>query len=191
MKKLFILSYTVLLSLAAISQNVNYTTAKERLASFEKKQKMIINPLVETLDFVSVGPVIMSGRVTDVDVNAENTKEFYVAYASGGVWKTIDQGDSFKPLFDYEATMSIGDIAVDWKHNEIIWVGTGENNSSRSSYAGIGVFKSVDKGETWKNMGLNETNHIGRIVLHPENPDIVWVAAMGHLYSQNPERGVF
>jgi photosystem II stability/assembly factor-like uncharacterized protein len=191
MKSIITISLIFLLAFEVYSQTVLPTSATDRLESFSKKEEMTIDSLIQSLNFESVGPVIMSGRVTDVDVNAENTKEFYVAYASGGVWKTNDQGESFKPLFDFEATMSIGDIAIDWKHDEIIWVGTGENNSSRSSYAGIGVYKSVDKGKTWQNMGLNETNHIGRIVLHPENTNVVWVAAMGHLFSQNPERGVF
>jgi hypothetical protein len=103
-----------------------------------------------------------------------------VAYASGGLWRTCDNGISFTPLFDEEASMTIGDIAVDWKHGETIWVGTGENNSSRSSYAGTGIYKSVDTGKTWQYMGLGETQHIGRIIIDPDDSNIAWVAAVGH-----------
>jgi photosystem II stability/assembly factor-like uncharacterized protein len=191
MKKPVLLILVLLVNSSLYSQNIPPTPASERLLSFNEKQQMEQNPLIENLEFKSIGPVIMSGRVTDVDGNPDDSNEFYVAYASGGLWKTKDMGESFTPLFDYEAVMSIGDIAVNWKFDEIIWVGTGENNSSRSSYSGAGIYKSTDKGKTWQNMGLNETNHTGRIVLHPDNPDIVWVAAMGHLYSRNPERGVY
>lgn len=190
-KHILTLSIVLFSLLNANAQEIKPTSAQARIQSYQHKQNMAIHPLVNELDFVSIGPVIMSGRVTDIDANPENPNEFYVSYASGGLWKTTDNGNSFNPLFDYQPSLSMGDIAIDWKHNETIWVGTGENNSSRSSYAGLGVYKSTDRGQTWQNMGLNETNHIGRIVIHPENPDVVWVAAMGHLYSRNPERGVF
>ena len=92
----------------------------------------------------------MSGRVDDIDVSPFDPTIFYVAYASGGLWKTINNGQSFSPLFDNQASITIGNIAVDWKHGETIWVGTGENNSSRSSYAGTGIYKSIDTGKTWQ-----------------------------------------
>ncbi len=133
----------------------------------------------------------MSGRVVDISVSPFDPTIFYVAYASGGLWKTTNNGISFSPLFDNQASMTIGDIAVDWKHGETIWVGTGENNSSRSSYAGTGIYKSIDTGKTWQNVGLAETQHIGRIIIDPDNPNIVLVAALGHLYSPNKERGIF
>ena len=132
----------------------------------------------------------MSGRVVDIDVNPSDPSEFYVAYASGGVWHTINNGQSFKPIFDSTATLNIGDIAVNWK-NRIIWVGTGEANSSRSSYAGIGVYKSDNNGKTWSYLGLPETHHIGKVQLSPTDPNVAWVAALGHLYSENKERGIY
>ncbi len=138
----------------------------------------------------SIGPTIMSGRVSDVEVNPLNTIEMVVAYASGGVWYTQNNGQSFKPIFDHQHSMTIGDIAVNWS-TFTIWVGTGESNSSRSSYAGTGIYTSNDTGKTWNHCGLEETHHIGKILLHPTNPNIAYVAAMGHLYSQNEERGVF
>ena len=132
----------------------------------------------------------MSGRVTDIDANTENPAEFYVAYASGGLWYTQNNGTTFTPIFDREAVMTIGDIYVDWK-TKTIFIGTGESNSSRSSYAGMGIYKSTNQGKTWQNLGLKDTHHIGRIVVNPENNNEIWVAAVGHLYSPNAERGVF
>ncbi len=126
----------------------------------------------------------------DIDVNPENTTEFYVGYASGGVWHTNNNGTTFTPILDNSPTQNVGDIAVDWKSGTI-WVGTGENNSSRSSYAGIGILKSTDKGKTWTNVGLLDSHHIGRILINPKNPDEVIVGSIGHLYSSNNERGVF
>lgn len=154
------------------------------------KKQMEKSSLVKHVPFNNIGPTVMSGRVVDVDVNPENTTEFYVGYASGGLWYTINNGTTFEPVLDAAETINVGDIAVDWKNN-IIWVGTGENNSSRSSYAGIGILKSTDKGKTWKNVGLLDSHHIGRIVINPNNPDEVVVGVTGHLYSSNQERGVY
>ena len=137
--------------------------------------------LVALVPFRNIGPAVMSGRVVDIDASPTDPTHFYVAYASGGLWKTENNGQSFTPIFDHEAVMTIGDIAVDWRHGETIWVGTGENNSSRSSYAGAGIFRSSDGGETWTNMGLAETHRTGRIVLHPDDSSVIWVAALGHL----------
>jgi len=142
------------------------------------------------IEFKSVGPTVFSGRVADIDVSPLDPTHFYVAYASGGLWKSTSNGTDFEPLFDNEAVMTIGDIAVDWSSNTI-WVGTGEVNSSRSSYAGVGMYKSTDGGKTWEHKGLGETHHIGRVIIHPNDPNTVWVAALGHLYSPNEERGVF
>ena len=138
----------------------------------------------------NIGPTIMSGRVTDIDADPADPSHFMVAYASGGLWMTSNNGQSFEPIFDFNGTMTIGDIHVDWT-SRTIWVGTGENNSSRSSYAGDGVYRSTDWGASWQHMGLTDSQRIGRIVVHPTDPDIVWVAALGALYSPNEERGVF
>ena len=166
------------------------TSAADRISSFKTRQELIDNSLVKNLPFVNIGPTVMSGRVVDVDVDENDPTHFFVAYASGGLWYSGNNGISFEPMFQQEATMTIGDIAVDWK-NKVIWVGSGENNSSRSSYSGNGIYKSTDWGKTWQNMGLPETQHIGRLKLHPTNPDVAWVAAIGHLYSNNKERGVY
>jgi len=155
-----------------------------------QKQEMTQNSLVKEVAFKNIGPTIMSGRVVDLDVNPQNPSEFYVGYASGGLWHTVNNGITFIPILDSSDTQNVGDIAVDW-NSRTIWVGTGENNSSRSSYAGIGVLKSSDNGKTWKNVGLNDSHHIGRILINPKNPDEVVVGVTGHLYSPNKERGIY
>ncbi|MCK8523627.1 glycosyl hydrolase [Aquimarina sp. D1M17] len=166
------------------------TSPEDVLKGLLQKKQMESSSLVKNVMFKNIGPSVMSGRVVDVDVNPKNTTEFYVAYASGGLWYTNNNGTTFAPVMDAAATINIGDIAVDWQ-NETIWVGTGENNSSRSSYAGIGILKSSDKGKTWKNVGLPDSHHIGRIVMNPNNPEEIVVGVTGHLYSANEERGVY
>jgi photosystem II stability/assembly factor-like uncharacterized protein len=166
------------------------TAAAERLKGAEMRKKLGDNSLFKNVKFREVGPTVQSGRIVDVDVNPKDPSVFYACYASGGLWKTESNGSDFTPIFDREAVMTIGDVAVNWDKN-IIWLGTGENNSSRSSYSGVGMYKSVDNGKTWQHSGLSETHHIGRIALHPTDANTVFVAALGHLYSPNKERGIF
>lgn len=180
---------------SAIAQKPNltvpaFTPATERIKSMDIRATLSDNSLVKNVPFRSVGPTVFSGRVADVDVSPSDPSHFYVAYASGGLWKTESNGISFEPLFDQEWVMTIGDIAIDWDKN-VIWVGTGEVNSSRSSYSGVGMYKSSDGGQTWEHKGLGESHHIGRVILHPTDPNTLWVAALGHLYSPNQERGIF
>lgn len=179
---------------ASESTAIKPTSAADRMKGFEKRKESIKNSAVSNVGFRNIGPTIMSGRVVDIDVNPYDPSIFFVAYASGGLWKTENNGSSFTPLFDNEVVMTIGDIAVEWrKDNSVgnIWIGSGENNSSRSSYSGTGIYKSADGGKTWTHQGLEETHHIGRIAIHPTDPNTVWISALGHLYSPNPERGVF
>lgn len=177
---------------ASIVQTSTATTADDRMAGYKQRRQLEAASLVSNVKFRSVGPTVMSGRVADVDVNNDDPTQFFVAYASGGLWKTENNGLSFKPLFDDEAVMTLGDIAVDWKtKGQTIWAGTGESISSRSSYSGVGVYKSEDGGKTWQHKGLTESHHIGEIRLHPSDPNTVWVAALGHLYTPNKERGIF
>lgn len=147
--------------------------------------------LLGAVHYRSIGPTRQSGRFVDFAVYEKRPAVFYAALASGGLWKTVNNGISFEPVFDNAGVISIGDIAVDQNNPDIVWVGTGEANNSRTAYYGDGVYKSTDGGKTWNNMGLRESHHIGRIVIHPSNPDIVWVAACGHLYSENPDRGLY
>jgi len=132
----------------------------------------------------------MSGRVTDLDVNPDNPTEFYVGYASGGVWYTTNNGTTFTPILDSSQTQNVGDIAVHWP-TKTIWVGTGENNASRSSYAGIGILKSTDNGKNWKNVGLPNSQHIGRILINPNNENEVTIGVTGALYTKSEDRGIY
>ena len=116
---------------------------------------------------------------------------WYVGPRSGGIWKTVNNGTTFECVSNSFGTSSIGDFAVAPSNPEVIWAGTGEAFNARSSYYGNGIWKSTDAGETWKNMGLHDSHHIAKVVIHPKNPDVVWVASMGHLFSKNEERGVF
>ncbi|RTY76515.1 WD40/YVTN/BNR-like repeat-containing protein [Flavobacterium sp. LS1R10] len=185
MKKIVLFS-----ALIAHSVSWGQVSAEAIQQALEAKKTMEKQSLFQNVAFENVGPTVMSGRVVDVDVNPENPTEFYVGYASGGLWYTNNNGMSFLPIMDAAPTQNVGDIAIDWKQGTI-WVGTGEVNSSRSSYAGIGILKSEDKGKTWQNMGLHDSHHISRILINPSNPDEVVVGAVGHLYSKNEERGIY
>ena len=180
---------TLCISSSSFAQQPATSEAQVQQALAQKRQ-MMDNSIVKNVPFENIGPSVMSGRVVDIDVNPNQPIEFYVGYASGGLWYTANNGTTFEPVLDSSDTQNVGDIAVDWK-NGTIWVGTGENNSSRSSYAGIGILKSTDKGTTWQHMGLADSHHIGRIILNPNNPDEVVVGVVGHLYSDNAERGVY
>jgi photosystem II stability/assembly factor-like uncharacterized protein len=166
------------------------TSGSDRLKSIQQRKLLQQRSLLQEARFKNIGPSIMGGRVVDLDVNPEDPTEFYVAYATGGLWHTTNNGQSFNPVFDTADVITIGDIAVDWK-SRTLWIGTGEVNSSRSSYAGIGLYKSTNNGKTWEYLGLPDSHHIGKILLHPTDPQTAWVAAMGHLYSPNKERGVY
>src|SRR6478672_6600761 len=181
---------TLLLVTILSNAQVGYTPGDIRLKSLKQRQALVERSLVNNVKFRNIGPTVMSGRVDDIEANPDDPTEFYVAYASGGLWHTTNNGQSFTPIFDSSEVISIGDIAVNWK-TRTIWVGTGEVNSSRSSYSGIGVYKSKDEGKTWEYLGLPESHHIGKIVLHPGDDNTAWVAVLGHLYSPNKERGVY
>ncbi len=147
--------------------------------------------LLNGLPLRNIGPATMSGRIVDLAVLESDPYTFYAATATGGVWKTTDNGISFEPIFENEATHSVGAIALNQNHPEIIWVGTGERANRQSSSWGDGVYKSMDGGETWENVGLKDSHHIGRIVLHPTDSLVAYVAAMGHLWGANEERGLY
>ncbi len=147
--------------------------------------------LLDGLTARSIGPANMGGRIVAVAVVENRPATMYLATASGGLWKTVNNGTTWSPVFDHENTVSLGDVALAPSNPDIVWVGTGEANPRNSVSWGDGVYKSTDGGKTWKNMGLRDTHHIGRIVIHPKNPDIVYVAALGHLWGPNKDRGVF
>jgi photosystem II stability/assembly factor-like uncharacterized protein len=179
-----------MLGIAGLQAQVKPTSAADRLKANDQRKALLQRSTINNTSFRNVGPSVMSGRVADVDVNPDDPTEFYVGYASGGLWYTTNNGQSFVPVFDSTDVLTIGDIAVNWK-TRTIWVGTGEVNSSRSSYAGIGVYKSSNNGKTWEFLGLPESHHIGKIQLHPSDNNTAWVAVLGHLYSPNKERGVY
>ena len=171
-------------------QNPMSTSHIDRDIKAELRSSLTADSRAANLSVENIGPTIFSGRVTDIDVNPNDASVFLVAYASGGLWKTENNGNSFTPLFDDQASMTIGDIYADWTSGTI-WVGTGEVNSSRSSYAGTGIYKSTDWGVTWTWKGLPESHHISRVLVDPNDSNIVYVGVLGHLYSTNPERGVY
>ena len=143
------------------------------------------------LTWRSIGPAITGGRVTDIEVVPGTQSHLYVGTASGGVWESVNHGTTWTPIFDDAANLSVGDIALAPSDPLEIWVGTGEANNRNSSPWGEGIYHSSDGGKSWVSRGLEETRHIGRIVVHPTDPDVVWVGAVGHLFGPNPERGVF
>jgi len=163
----------------------------DRVEDYKIHQQMHRDSIFKAMEWDEIGPYFMGGRIVDIEGYHADSSRFLLATASGGLWLTDNNGTTWTPIFDEESAITIGDIAISQTDDHLIWVGTGEENSSRSSYAGTGVFKSVDGGKTWRNMGLRDSHHIAEIILHPENPDIVYVAVIGHLYTPNEERGVF
>ncbi len=146
---------------------------------------------LKNLEFREIGPATMGGRIDDFAVVEGNPNIVFVGVASGGVWKTTNNGATWEPVFDKEGVSTIGGIAIAPSDPSVVWVGTGEPNNRQSSSWGDGAYKSLDAGKTWQKMGLGATHHIGRVVIHPKNPDVVYVAALGHLWGPNAERGVY
>ena len=196
-KQAMVLIFAVLLSVtfseSSWSQDVKrpVTDPQSRLAWHQQHLKMRDESPTKDLKWKHIGPMRMSGRVTDIAVPPKRPFTFYVATASGGLWKTVNEGTTWESIFDDAPSGSTGAVAVAPSDPAIIWVGLGESNILRSSMAGIGVYKSNDEGKTWQHMGLADSHHIGRIVIHPSDPNIVYVAASGHEYTPNEERGVF
>ena len=147
--------------------------------------------ILRDLTFRNIGPGITGGRIVDFAVVESAPSTIYAATASGGAFKTINGGTSWEPVFDRERTVSIGAIAVSQSQPSVVWIGSGEANSVRSSSWGNGVYRSLDGGRTWAHRGLDKSQHVGRVVIHPTNPDIVYVAALGALWGSNEERGLY
>ena len=168
-------------------------TAAERIAAYEDHREMAEESQFEELQWQFLGPTNISGRVTDVAVATPRGEHYtiFAATASGGVWRTVNDGVTWEPVFDDAPTTSIGDVTIAPSDNNTIWIGTGEANIFRSSMSGIGVYKSTDGGATWEHKGLGDTGTIPRIIVHPTNPDIVYVASSGKEWTDNDERGVY
>ncbi len=150
-----------------------------------------IEKALSGLKFRSIGPAFMSGRIADLVIDPKDTKTWYIAAGSGGVWKTTNSGTTFKPVFDSQSSYSIGCITIDPKNSNIVWIGTGENVSGRHVGYGDGVYKSIDGGISWTNMGLKKSEHIDKILIDPTNSDTIYVAAEGPLWASGGERGIY
>ncbi len=147
--------------------------------------------LLRSLKLRNIGPALMSGRIADIVKNPEDPSTWYVATASSGVWKTTNNATTWTPIFDHYGSFSTGAIAIDHQNTNILWLGTGENASQRSAGYGDGVYKSINGGKSWQNVGLQQSEHIGKILIHPQNSDIVYVASQGPLWAAGGDRGLF
>lgn len=190
MKRLNIWILVLALSFASAAFAQRKKKSAPQKPAVEKKE-LLNASILRGIKLRGVGPALMSGRIGDFAVNPKKPNEYYIAVSSGGVWKTENAGTTFKPLFDSQKSYSIGCISMDPQNPHVLWVGTGENNAQRSVAYGDGVYKSMDGGKSWKNMGLKTSAHIGKIIIHPTNSDIVYVAAQGPLWSKGGERGLY
>lgn len=161
------------------------------LAAAQLPAQTVSQAAIDALRWRNIGPANMSGRITDVEGIPSPSRTFFVAAAAGGVWKTTNNGVTFRPVFDNYGVAAMGDIAIAPSDTNVLYLGTGEPNGRNSVSPGGGVFKSTDGGLTWAFSGLKETQHIGRIIVHPTNPNVAWVAAVGALWTANRERGLY
>lgn len=190
MQKLLLVLIVALAGMQAIS--AQKSKSGNTIETQETKERTRLEETsFQGLKFRCVGPALTSGRISDFAVYPGSAKIYYVATSSGGVWKTVNAGTTYTPVFDEEGSYSIGCVTIDPNNSDVVWVGTGENNNQRSVAYGDGVYKSVDGGTSWKNMGLKESEHIGKIIVHPDNSDHVYVAAIGPLWSSGGDRGVY
>src|SRR6202166_2437691 len=164
--------------------------APEKKKEEEKKSGMTADTF-SGLKFRSIGPAVASGRVMSIAVNPKNKGEYYVGVASGGVWKTVNDGTTWTPLFDKEGSYSIGWVTLDPNDPSVVWVGAGESNSQRSVSYGDGIYRSEDGGKNWQNLGLKKSEHIGRVVVDPRDSKVVYVAAEGPLWGPGGDRGLY
>ena len=165
---------------------------KPQASETPTEEKPLFNSgILSGLKFRPVGPALTSGRIGDLAINPQDPAEYYVAVASGGVWKTVNAGTTYEPIFDSQGSYSIGCITLDPSNPATVWVGTGENNGQRSIAYGDGIYRSTDGGQSWQHMGLKESEHIGKIIVHPHDPNTVWVAAQGPLWAAGGDRGLY
>jgi photosystem II stability/assembly factor-like uncharacterized protein len=183
MKKLLLFSLSILSTVTLFSQK-NKSSVKE-------EKELFTTATTNGIAFRSVGPALTSGRVADIAIHPSDINTWYVAAASGGVWKTTNHGTTFSPIFDSYDSYSIGCVSIAPSNHNTVWVGTGENNNQRSASYGDGVYKSLDGGNSFVNMGIKKSERIGSIVIHPSNENIIWVAAYGSVWSSGGERGVY
>jgi photosystem II stability/assembly factor-like uncharacterized protein len=166
-------------------------SAQKKNESSTAKDDKISSSTFSALKWRSIGPAVTSGRISDFAVDPRNSSVYYVASASGGVWKTTNKGTTYEPLFDGEGSYSIGCVTLDPSNPNTVWVGSGENNNQRSVAYGDGIYRSLDGGKSWKNMGLKKSEHISRIVVDPRNSNNIYVGVYGPVWSEGGERGVY
>lgn len=166
-------------------------TSGAALAAKKDNSTLMTEKLFSSMKLRNIGPAYMSGRIADIELDPNDPSTWYVAVGSGGVWKTDNAGITWKPIFDSEAVYSTGDVTIDPSNSNIIWVGTGENNGGRHLSFGDGVYRSIDGGQNWENMGLEQSEHISDIIVHPKDSNTVWVSSQGPLWSKGGERGLF
>ncbi|HRT67376.1 MAG TPA: glycosyl hydrolase, partial [Bacteroidota bacterium] len=183
--------YTLLLLIFILFSTSAYSQKKKSTQLAQEKKELLTSATIQDLKLRLVGPGVISGRISDLAVDPNNHSIMYVAVASGGVWKTTNAGITFEPIFDDAGSFSIGCITMDPNNPHIIWVGTGENNSQRSVGYGDGIYKSLDDGKSWKNMGLKNSEHIGKIIVDPRNSNIIYAACQGPLWAKGGDRGLF
>ncbi len=183
--------FVFLLTMAFMTISMNVSAKKKKDEKEKGQTSTLKSSTFSGLKWRSIGPAFTSGRVADIVVNPKNHSEWLVGVASGNIWKTSNYGTTFKPVFEKYGSYSIGCMAIDLNQTNIIWVGTGENNHQRALGYGDGVYKSTDNGETWKNMGLKESRHIGMIAIDPRNSDVVYIAAEGSAWGPGGERGLY
>jgi hypothetical protein len=188
--------FTLLLLLTILNLSVSAKTEEKDKLKDKTKEKakgdtIITSSLIDGLKFRSIGPAWCSGRIADLAVNPKNPKEYYVAVASGNVWKTTNSGTTWEPIFDKCGAYSIGVVELDPNNPNVVWVGTGENNHQRCLGYGDGIYKSVDGGKSFKNMGLKESRQIGGIVIDPRNSNILFVACEGSAWGPGADRGLY
>ncbi|MGD8727515.1 MAG: hypothetical protein PVH40_07710 [Gemmatimonadales bacterium] len=193
-RRIAFFSIMLVVLLAAFTPRSTYAQRDQRGSEAGEESDRERDPLasaVRALRFRSIGPAVVSGRISDVAVHPTDRSTWYVATASGGLWKTTNAGTTFSPIFDSEGSYSLGVVVIDPNNPNVIWVGSGEANSQRSVSYGDGVYKSIDGGQSWRNVGLPESEHIGKILIDPRNSDVVYVAAHGPLFRGGGDRGLF
>jgi len=182
-------------SLETITTLTSISEARSQLDSLESVTILASVNLNDTIfqgiQLRSIGPALMSGRIADIAIHPEHPNTWYIAVGSGGVWKTDNAGTTWQALFDQQAVYSIGCITIDPTNPHVIWVGTGENVGGRHVGFGDGIYRSSDGGTTWTNMGLKQSQHISKIIVHPSNSNIIWVAAQGPLWNKGGKRGLY
>ncbi|MFY0627684.1 MAG: glycosyl hydrolase [Reichenbachiella sp.] len=179
----------IILSFSGLTDAYSQKRGKKSNSSVSKA--VLADSLFSNIKMRNIGPAFMSGRIADIAIHPENENIWYVAVGSGGVWKTVNAGITWTPIFDNESSYSIGCVTIDSNNPNVIWVGTGENVGGRHVGFGDGIYKSIDGGNKWTNMGLKKSEHISKIIVHPTNSNVVWVAAQGPLWSSGGERGFY